>query len=92
MNDCVWVLLLCWYTLALNYMLSQLLCLLSTSWIRLLSWYHRLQDDEICDNLLLLLFAGHDTSSVTLTQALANIHEHPEVMEVCRCTNADKGF
>eukprot|EP00877_Chromochloris_zofingiensis_P005472 jgi/Chrzof1/14926/Cz09g21020.t1 len=45
---------------------------------------NRLLDDEICENLLLLLFAGHDTSSVTLTQALANIQEHPEVMEKLR--------
>jgi hypothetical protein len=39
----------------------------------------RLTDVELLDNLLLLLVAGHDTSSSTLTLALANLQQHPEV-------------
>lgn len=39
----------------------------------------RLTDVELLDNLLLLLLAGHDTSSSTLTLAMANLQQHPEV-------------
>lgn len=34
---------------------------------------NKLTDTELGDNLLLILLAGHDTSSTTLTSAMANI-------------------
>lgn len=34
---------------------------------------NRLTDAELGDNLLLILLAGHDTSSTTLTSAMANL-------------------
>eukprot|EP00878_Enallax_costatus_P032359 GHUV01035559.1.p1 GENE.GHUV01035559.1~~GHUV01035559.1.p1 ORF type:complete len:428 (+),score=123.78 GHUV01035559.1:560-1843(+) len=43
---------------------------------------NRLSDVELCDNLMLLLFAGHDTSSNTLINALALIQQHPEVKQM----------
>eukprot|EP00877_Chromochloris_zofingiensis_P014679 jgi/Chrzof1/9465/Cz04g04040.t1 len=50
---------------------------------------NRLTDEEITNNLLLLLFAGHDTSSVAMTQALANLHEVREAMEKLRGEQRD---
>ncbi len=44
----------------------------------------RLTDTEITDNILLLLFAGHDTSSTALTQCFSNLQDHPVVMEKLR--------
>lgn len=52
------------------------------AWLEPLLFHCRLTDEEITNNLLLLLFAGHDTSSVAMTQALANLHEVREAMEV----------
>eukprot|EP01018_Ginkgo_biloba_P037901 Gb_10755 [translate_table: standard] len=40
-----------------------------------------LSDEEIKDNILLLLFAGHDTSSVTLTLLLKYLAEQPDCYE-----------
>jgi hypothetical protein len=44
----------------------------------------RLTDEQICENILLLLLAGHDTSSTTLTLAMSNLQNHPEVVEKLR--------
>lgn len=41
-------------------------------------------DSQITDNVLLLLLAGHDTSSTTLTQCFSNLHDHPHVLEKLR--------
>lgn len=39
--------------------------------------WNRLTELELCDNLMLLLLAGHDTSSLALTDILAHLHDHP---------------
>lgn len=44
----------------------------------------RLTDAELGDNLLLVLLAGHDTSSTTLTHVLAELQRHPRVMHALR--------
>jgi cytochrome P450 len=36
----------------------------------------RLSDDEICDELIIFLFAGHDTTATTLTYALWSLGRH----------------
>lgn len=36
-------------------------------------------DDIIRDNLVLLLYAGHDTTAATLTMTISDIAKHPEV-------------
>lgn len=48
----------------------------------------RLTDREICENMLLLLVAGHDTSSTTLTRCMSNLQDHPEVVEKLRVEQA----
>ncbi|KAF6251646.1 cytochrome P450 [Scenedesmus sp. NREL 46B-D3] len=45
---------------------------------------NRLSEVELCDNLMLLILAGHDTSSATLTNILANLHDHPAAMQKLR--------
>lgn len=37
----------------------------------------RLSDQEICDELIIFLFAGHDTTATTLTYALWSLGRHP---------------
>jgi cytochrome P450 len=44
----------------------------------------RLTDTQICDNILLLLFAGHDTSSTTLTHCFSNLQDHPAALQALR--------
>jgi cytochrome P450 len=44
----------------------------------------RLTDNQITDNVLLLLLAGHDTSSTTLTKCFSNLQDHPAVMDKLR--------
>jgi cytochrome P450 len=43
-----------------------------------------LTDNQITDNVLLLLLAGHDTSSTTLTKCFSNLQDHPAVMDKLR--------
>jgi cytochrome P450 len=43
-----------------------------------------LTDAQICDNVLLLLLAGHDTSSTTLTQCFSNLQDSPHVLDKLR--------
>jgi cytochrome P450 len=43
-----------------------------------------LTDEELTDNLLLLLLAGHDTSSTSLTNCLALLQDHPGVVDKLR--------
>jgi cytochrome P450 len=38
----------------------------------------RLSDDEICDELIIFLFAGHDTTATTLTYALWSLGRHAD--------------
>lgn len=45
---------------------------------------NRLTDSELGDNLLLLMLAGHDTSSTTLTSVMANLQDHPEALQKLR--------
>ena len=45
---------------------------------------NRLSDDQINDNLLLVLLAGHDTSSTTLTHVMDQLQQHPEALEKLR--------
>lgn len=37
--------------------------------------------DDIKDNILLMLFAGHDTSSITLALVLKYLYLHPEFLK-----------
>lgn len=43
-----------------------------------------LSDDQIIDNLLLVLFAGYDTSSTTLTRMLSLLQQHPAALQQLR--------
>ncbi|OBJ05256.1 cytochrome P450 [Mycobacterium alsense] len=40
-----------------------------------------LTDEEICDELIIFLFAGHDTTATTLTYALWSLGRHPEYQD-----------
>jgi cytochrome P450 len=50
-----------------------------------------LTDDEICDELVLFLLAGHDTTSTTLTYALWALGRHPEMQDRVRAEAAALG-
>jgi cytochrome P450 len=41
----------------------------------------RLTDEEICDELVMFLFAGHDTTTTALTYALWALGHHPDYQE-----------
>ena len=41
----------------------------------------RLSDEEICDELIIFLFAGHDTTATTLTYALWSLGLHTEMQD-----------
>ena len=43
-----------------------------------------LTDEEICEELIIFLFAGHDTIATTLTYALWALGRHPRVPRPCR--------
>jgi cytochrome P450 len=43
-----------------------------------------LTDEEIESNVIVMLFAGHDTSSATLALALAQLTDNPRVMQRLR--------
>jgi len=40
-----------------------------------------LSDNEICDELVMFMFGGHDTISTTLTYALWALGRHPDIQE-----------
>jgi cytochrome P450 len=40
-----------------------------------------LEADEICDQLVTLLLAGHETTALTLATCLNRLHRHPEVLD-----------
>lgn len=40
-----------------------------------------LSDDEICDELMVFMFAGHDTTATTLTHALWQLGRHPRIQD-----------
>lgn len=42
---------------------------------------NRLSDEEICDELIIFLFAGHDTTATTLTYALWALGRHAEYQD-----------
>ena len=44
----------------------------------------RLDDEFIADMIMTLLFAGHDTTSTSLTQLVATLNDHPAVIEKLR--------
>jgi cytochrome P450 len=43
-----------------------------------------LTDEQVQDNLLLLLLAGHDTSAVTVTNMLAQLQNNPAALQQLR--------
>jgi hypothetical protein len=45
---------------------------------------NRLTDSELTDNLLLLMLAGHDTSSTTLTNVMAHVQDNRRVLDELR--------
>uniref|UniRef100_A0A383WDQ0 Cytochrome P450 n=1 Tax=Tetradesmus obliquus TaxID=3088 RepID=A0A383WDQ0_TETOB len=45
---------------------------------------NRLTDAQLGDNLLLIMLAGHDTSSTTLTNVMADLQSNPRVVERLR--------
>ncbi|KAI3794851.1 hypothetical protein L1987_37491 [Smallanthus sonchifolius] len=55
-----------------------------------------LTEKEIANNILLLLFAGHDTSAVSITLLIKSLGEHPDVydkvlkeqLEICKAKEA----
>jgi cytochrome P450 len=50
-----------------------------------------LTDDEICDELVLFMLAGHDTTSTTLTYALWSLGHHPDIQTGVRAEVAALG-
>lgn len=48
----------------------------------------RLTDAEITDNILLLLHAGHETSSIALSRMISDLADHPEAMQQLRTEQA----
>jgi cytochrome P450 len=50
-----------------------------------------LSDDEIRDEMIIFLFAGHDTTATTLTYALWSIGRHPDVQEQVLAEVAELG-
>ncbi|KAI8474382.1 MAG: cytochrome P450 [Monoraphidium minutum] len=49
----------------------------------------RLTDDFLAANLLGLLFAGHDTTSTTITNLVFSLHQHPQVVARLRAEQAE---
>ncbi|KIY95292.1 cytochrome P450, CYP85 clan [Monoraphidium neglectum] len=47
-----------------------------------------LPDNVVAENLLGFMFAGHDTTSTSLTQLLAVLQEHPAVVDKLRAEQA----
>ncbi|KAL4444062.1 hypothetical protein ABPG75_011799 [Micractinium tetrahymenae] len=45
--------------------------------------------EQICDNVLVMLFAGHDTSATSLTRIFHFLHLHPEAAERLRQEQAE---
>lgn len=45
--------------------------------------------EQICDNVLVMLFAGHDTSATSLTRIFHFLHRHPEASERLRQEQAE---
>ncbi|MDR3655182.1 MAG: cytochrome P450 [Mycobacterium sp.] len=52
----------------------------------------RLTDDEICDELVLFMLAGHDTTSTTLTYALWSLGHHRHIQDQVRAEVAALGL
>ncbi len=50
-----------------------------------------LSDDEIRDEMIIFLFAGHDTTATTLTYALWSLGRHPDVQEQMQAEVAELG-
>ncbi|MCC4589338.1 cytochrome P450 [Xanthomonas sp. NCPPB 1067] len=45
---------------------------------------HRLSEDEIVSNVILLFFAGHETTSNMICNALVALHRHPDQLALLR--------
>ena len=50
-----------------------------------------LSDNEICDEMIIFLFAGHDTTATTLTYAVWALGSHPDLQERVRAEVAELG-
>ena len=50
-----------------------------------------LSDNEICDEMIIFLFAGHDTTATTLTYAVWALGRHPDLQERVRAEVAELG-
>jgi len=50
-----------------------------------------LSDNEICDEMTIFLFAGHDTTATTLTYAVWALGRHPDLQERVRAEVAELG-
>ncbi|MEZ0052058.1 cytochrome P450 [Mycobacterium sp. MAA66] len=52
---------------------------------------HTLTDEEICNELLVFMLAGHDTTATTLTYALWALGHHPDMQDKVRTEAASVG-
>jgi len=43
-----------------------------------------IESDEVCDQLVTLLLAGHETTALALATCLGRLHRHPDVLEKLR--------
>ncbi|MET0287851.1 MAG: cytochrome P450 [Polyangiales bacterium] len=43
-----------------------------------------MDDDEICDQLVTLLLAGHETTAITLANCMARVCQHPDIAQGLR--------
>jgi cytochrome P450 len=50
-----------------------------------------MQDEELRDELLTILFAGHETTATTLAWAFYEVHRHPDIAETLRQELDSKG-
>lgn len=63
--------------------------LCAVCWPRCLFLSCRLTDSQIKDNILLLLFAGHETSSSALTLCFSNLQDNPAALQKLRGEQRD---
>ncbi|HEY6878360.1 MAG TPA: cytochrome P450, partial [Polyangiales bacterium] len=44
----------------------------------------QMDDDEICDQLVTMLLAGHETTAITLANCMSRVWQHPDIAEGLR--------
>lgn len=45
----------------------------------------QMDDDEMCDQLVTMLLAGHETTAITLANCMSRVFQHPEIADgLCR--------